>query len=122
MFSSYICISRKRDKKMKYIIIPTPEKIRQLPFYFAVEEYVARQYVDDEYFFIWRVKPTVMLGRNQLIENEVDVEYCKSNNVHIFRRKSGGGCIFSDLGCLQFSYISSAQNVNEAFSDRKSVV
>lgn len=116
MFSSYICISRKRDKKMKYIIIPTPEKIRQLPFYFAVEEYVARQYVDDEYFFIWRVKPTVMLGRNQLIENEVDVEYCKSNNVHIFRRKSGGGCIFSDLGCLQFSYISSAQNVNEAFS------
>ena len=64
---------------MKYIIIPEREQENQLPFYFAVEEYVARTYTDDDYFMVWRVEPTVMLGRNQLIDNEVDVEYCKSN-------------------------------------------
>lgn len=100
---------------MKYILIPHPETIRKLPFYFAVEEYVARQYPDDEYFMIWRVGPTVMLGRNQLIENEVDVDYCHTHGVDIFRRKSGGGCIYSDTGCMQFSYISSAENVNATF-------
>ena len=29
---------------MKYIIIPEQKTIHQLPFYFAVEEYVARKY------------------------------------------------------------------------------
>ncbi len=101
---------------MKYILIPNPETIRKLPFYFAIEEYVARNYTNDDYFMVWRVGPTVMLGRNQLIENEVDVDYCHAHGVDIFRRKSGGGCIYSDPGCLQFSYISSAENVNEAFT------
>jgi lipoic acid synthetase len=101
---------------MKYILVPHPETIRQLPFYFAVEEYVARHYTDDDYFMVWRVKPTVMLGRNQLIDNEVNVDYCHAHGVDIFRRKSGGGCIYSDLGCLQFSYISSAENINDAFT------
>lgn len=102
---------------MKYINFPHPETLRKLPFYFAVEEHVARSYADDDYFMAWRVEPTVMLGRNQLIANEVNTAYCRENGVHIFRRKSGGGCIYSDPGCVQFSYISSAHNVNQAFAD-----
>lgn len=102
---------------MKYIILPHPETIRQLPFYFAVEEFVARRYPDENCFFAWRVNPTVMLGRNQLSDNEVNIEYCKSNNIQIFRRKSGGGCIFADLGCIQFSSITSDRNVENAFAN-----
>lgn len=101
---------------MKYISIPHPEELRPLPFYFAIEEYVARHYTDDDYFMAWRVGPTVMLGRNQLVDNEVDIDYCRQNDVKIFRRKSGGGCIYADEGCIQFSYISRAENVNEAFT------
>lgn len=100
---------------MKYIIIPERKTTPQLPFYFAVEEYVARTYTDDDYFMAWRVEPTVMIGRNQLTENEVNVDYCKRNGIHIYRRKSGGGCIYADKGCMQFSYISYAENVNRAF-------
>ena len=101
---------------MKYILLPEPETIHQLPFYFAVEEYVARHYTDDEYFVGWRVNPTVMLGRNQLIDNEVNTGYCKLHEIDIFRRKSGGGCIYADEGCIQFSYISHTSNANEAFA------
>lgn len=101
---------------MKYILLPKPDTIHQLPFYFAVEEYVARHYTDDDYFIGWRVNPTVMLGRNQLIDNEVNTDYCKEHKIDIFRRKSGGGCIYADKGCIQFSYISRATNANEAFA------
>ena len=64
----------------------------------------------------WRVNPTVMLGRNQLIDNEVNTDYCKEHKIDIFRRKSGGGCIYADKGCIQFSYISRSVNANEAFA------
>ena len=101
---------------MKYILLPKPDTIHQLPFYFAVEEYVARHYTDDDYFMGWRVNPTVMLGRNQLIDNEVNTDYCKEHKIDIFRRKSGGGCIYADKGCIQFSYISRSVNANEAFA------
>ena len=101
---------------MKYILLPKPDTIHQLPFYFAIEEYVARHYTDDDYFTGWRVNPTVMLGRNQLIDNEVNTDYCKEHKIDIFRRKSGGGCIYADKGCIQFSYISRAVNANEAFA------
>lgn len=101
---------------MKYILLPEPDTIHQLPFYFAVEEYVARHYTDDEYFVGWRVNPTVMLGRNQLIDNEVNTGYCKLHEIDIFRRKSGGGCIYADEGCIQFSYISRTSNANDAFA------
>ena len=101
---------------MKYILLPKPDTIHQLPFYFAIEEYVARHYTDDDYFMGWRVNPTVMLGRNQLIDNEVNTDYCKEHKIDIFRRKSGGGCIYADKGCIQFSYISRSVNANEAFA------
>ena len=101
---------------MKYILLPKPDTIHQLPFYFAVEEYVARHYTDDDYFMGWRVNPTVMLGRNQLIDNEVNTDYCKEHKIDIFRRKSGGGCIYADKGCIQFSYISRSVNANKAFA------
>ena len=64
----------------------------------------------------WRVNPTVMLGRNQLIDNEVNTDYCKEHKIDIFRRKSGGGCIYADKGCIQFSYILRSTNANEAFA------
>ena len=101
---------------MKYILLPKPDTIHQLPFYFAVEEYVARHYTEDDYFMCWRVNPTVMLGRNQLIDNEVNTDYCKEHKIDIFRRKSGGGCIYADKGCIQFSYISRSVNANKAFA------
>ena len=42
---------------MKYILLPKPDVIRQLPFYFAVEEYVARHYTDEDFFIGWQVHP-----------------------------------------------------------------
>lgn len=101
---------------MRYLLIPEIAAARKTPaFYFAVEEYVATHFDDDEYFFIWSVQPCLMVGRNQLIENEVNGAYCREHGAGIFRRKSGGGCVFADRGCLQWSYVVKAQNVEETF-------
>lgn len=99
---------------MKYVALPIEEQ-RPLPFYLAMEEYIARNLPADDYFFIWQVPPTVIFGRNQLIESEVDVAYCKAHNIEMFRRKSGGGCVFADQSNLMLSYITPADNVNFTF-------
>ena len=98
---------------MKHVILPDSVR-RSLAFYLAMEEYVARD-VEDEAFVVWRVEPTVIFGRNQVLENEVNLEYCSEHGVDIVRRKSGGGCVYSDLGNIMVSYVSRRGDVSEVF-------
>lgn len=98
---------------MKYVTIPDNVQ-RRLPFYLAMEEYIAAQ-IDEDAFFMWRVAPTVIIGRNQVLENEVNVEYCRKAGVQIVRRKSGGGCVYSDMGNLMISFISDRGDVSAVF-------
>lgn len=100
---------------MVYITLPD-EKQRALPFYLAMEEYIARVLPADDYFFMWQVNPTVIFGRNQLIDVEVDLEYCRANDVQVYRRKSGGGCVYADQSNIMFSYITPNTNVNFTFN------
>jgi lipoyltransferase/lipoate-protein ligase len=79
-----------------------------------MEEYVANE-VEEEAFFVWRVEPTVIFGRNQVLENEVNLDYCREHGVDIVRRKSGGGCVYSDLGNIMISYVSRRGDVSEVF-------
>lgn len=98
---------------MKHIILPDDVR-KSLAFYLAMEEFVASE-VEGEAFFVWRVEPTVIYGRNQVLENEVNIEYCNDHKVDIVRRKSGGGCVYSDLGNIMLSYVSSRGSVAEVF-------
>ena len=98
---------------MKHVILPDDVR-RSLAFYLAMEEFVARE-VEGEAFFVWRVEPTVIFGRNQVLENEVNLEYCREHGVDVVRRKSGGGCVYSDLGNIMVSYVSRRGDVSEVF-------
>lgn len=77
---------------------------------------MARHLAADDYFFMWQVEPTVIFGRNQLIDTEVDVEYCRANSIQTYRRKSGGGCVYADRDNLMLSYVTPASNVNLTFN------
>lgn len=100
---------------MIYVALPT-EKQYRLPFYLAMEEYVARELPAQEYFFMWQVEPTVIFGRNQLVESEVDIAYCRSNGIQMYRRKSGGGCVYADMSNVMLSYVTPSSNVNFTFN------
>lgn len=105
-----------KHKSMIYVTLPTTKCERRLTYYLATEEYVARNLGGEEYFFMWQVNPTVIFGRNQLIENEVNLEYCRQHNINTFRRKSGGGCVYADMNNIMFSYITKDENVSLTFT------
>ena len=100
---------------MKYIALPTNEN-RQLSFYLAMEEYVARHMKESDCFFMWQVAPTVIFGRNQVVENEVNLEYCREHDIRVVRRKSGGGCVYADMDNLMLSMVTDGDNVGFTFN------
>lgn len=88
---------------------------RNLTFYLALEEYLV-DHCQEDVFFIWQVDPTVIFGRNQDMEAEVNVEYCEKNGIRMFRRKSGGGCVYSDRGNVMLSYVTKKKDVDTTFN------
>ena len=100
---------------MVYVALPDNEQ-RARPFDLAMEEYIARALPPADYFFMWQVQPTVIFGRNQLIDAEVDTAYCRANGIEMYRRKSGGGCVYADKSNIMFSYITPDANVNFTFN------
>ena len=100
---------------MLYIALPD-NKVRRLSFYLAMEEYVARHVEADDCFFMWQVEPSVIFGRNQLIENEVNLDFCRKHHIQTYRRKSGGGCVYADMNNVMFSYITSEEQVGFTFN------
>jgi lipoic acid synthetase/lipoate-protein ligase A len=100
---------------MKYISLPDTQQ-RHLGFYLAMEEYVARHVDEPDAFFLWQVEPTVIFGRNQVVENEVNLDYCREHGIRVYRRKSGGGCVYADRDNLMLSFITSGDNVGFAFN------
>lgn len=100
---------------MIYIAIPAGQQ-RRLSFYLAMEEYVARHLPPADCFFMWQVEPSVIFGRNQLIENEVNLDFCRNHNIQTYRRKSGGGCVYADMKNVMFSYITADNQVGFTFN------
>ena len=62
---------------MKLVTLPDATT-RPLPFYLAEEEWLARRYAEGDFFFMWQVEPTVIIGRNQLAAKEIDIDFCRS--------------------------------------------
>jgi lipoic acid synthetase/lipoate-protein ligase A len=81
-----------------------------------MEEFVARHTDEPDAFFMWQVEPSVIFGRNQVLENEVNVAYCREHGISLYRRKSGGGCVYADMDNLMLSFVTSEENVNFAFN------
>ena len=100
---------------MKYVALPFTGT-RRLSFFLAMEEYVARHLDESDCFFMWQVEPTVIFGRNQVVENEVNLDYCREHGIHVVRRKSGGGCVYADMDNVMLSFVTSEENVGIAFN------
>lgn len=98
---------------MTNIVLPDT-RCRSLAFYLAMEEYVAKT-IEGEAFFVWQSGPTVIFGRNQVLEDEVNLDYCHQHGIEVIRRKSGGGCVYSDKGNIMISFISRRGDVSEVF-------
>ena len=86
----------------------------------ALEEYLALEAervktVQTPVLFTWIVEPTVIYGKHQVREQEVNERYCKEHSIRVVQRQSGGGCVYADRGNLMISYISPSTHSQEVF-------
>lgn len=111
---TYLCQKR---VAMIYVELPPrfPAAEQRLPFFLAMEEWLARERRGD-YFFMWQVAPTVICGRNQDIAAEVNLDCCRAEGVQVYRRKSGGGSVFADRNNIMFSHITTSDAVVTTFA------
>ena len=70
----------------------------------AAEEHLLRAYNDD-FFMLWRNEPSIIIGRHQNANAEINIPYVKEKGIKVVRRISGGGAVFHDLGNINFTFI-----------------
>lgn len=100
-----------KDGEVMLYINTQENQLHNCGFYFGLEEYLIKDYdYFGDIFLLWSVKPTVMIGRHQITLSEIDQSYVNKHNISIVRRNSGGGAVYTDKGCLQFSFITNKKN------------
>ncbi len=78
----------------------------------AAEEYLFSKR-QEEFLLFYVNRPSVIIGCNQAIANEVNLLFCKENNIRVVRRMSGGGAVYHDLGNLNYCFITN-QNADKS--------
>ena len=78
-------------------------------FNLALEEYLLTRgsgpVASGDVLLLWRNDKTVVVGRYQNTEQEINEQFCRANEISIVRRNTGGGAVYHDLGNLNFSMI-----------------
>ena len=84
--------------------------------YLAMEAEMVKT-VREPLLFTWIVPPTVIYGRHQIREHEVNEAYCREHGIAVVQRQSGGGCVYADSGNLMVSYINPSPHRQEVFEE-----
>jgi lipoate---protein ligase len=75
-------------------------------FNMAFDEYCLQQYGSDEdFFYLWRNRPAVIIGLNQNAYAEVNLDYLNSHGITLARRVTGGGAVYHDLQNLNYTFV-----------------
>ena len=70
-----------------------------------LEEHLLTERPSGDVLLFYINRPSVIVGRNQRIEAEVDTDYCLRHGIEIVRRLSGGGTVYHDYGNINYAFI-----------------
>lgn len=73
-------------------------------FNLAAEEFFLKNFQED-IFMLWQNEPSVIIGKHQNVQAEVNTTFIREKNIKIARRFSGGGAVYNDLGNLNLTFI-----------------
>ena len=75
-------------------------------FNMSFDEYcLQRLPSDDDVFYLWQNRPSVIIGHNQDAAREVNLPYLRQNGIVLARRVTGGGAVYHDLQNLNYSIV-----------------
>ncbi|WP_027333970.1 lipoate--protein ligase [Mycoplasma elephantis] len=82
----------------------------------SLEELILKdeKYIDQDIMLLYQHDNSIIIGRNQNLYEEINVDYTTKNNIKIARRISGGGAVYHDLNNLNFSFITNKTSMGYA--------
>lgn len=81
-------------------------------FNLAAEEYFLKN-VKENFFILWRSRPSVVVGKHQNALAEINHEFIQKYQIPVARRLSGGGTVFHDPGNVNFTFIRNVEKIQE---------
>jgi len=64
-----------------------------------------------------RYRPSVLLGRHQIVAREIRIDRCRATGVEIARRMTGGGAVYMDPGILAWDVVLDRRSVGWTFAE-----
>jgi lipoate-protein ligase A len=89
------------------LIIRRPQKDPY--FNLAAEEYLMKT-ASSDCFMLWQNDPSVMIGKHQNANAEINASQVSNLKIPVVRRISGGGAVYHDSGNINFTFISLGEN------------
>ncbi|WP_321332492.1 lipoate--protein ligase family protein [uncultured Bacteroides sp.] len=77
-------------------------------FNLAAEEFMLKHFTEDV-FMVWQSEPSVIIGRHQDVQAEVNLALAEKHEIKIARRSSGGGAVYDDLGNVNLTFIENSK-------------
>lgn len=90
------------------IIIDSPS--HDAYFNIASEEYLLSRFPKEEILLFYINAPSIIIGKFQNTLAEINLDYVKKHGIKVVRRLSGGGAVYHDLGNLNFSFHTKAED------------
>ena len=99
---------------MRYLKNPSTN-----PYYnMAFDEYCLESLpIDEPVFFLWQNKPAVIVGYNQEVNTEVNLDYLKEKGIDLVRRVTGGGAVYHDLENLNYTIVGRSEDLERDYPE-----
>lgn len=99
---------------MRYLKNPSTN-----PYYnMAFDEYCLESLpIDEPIFFLWQNKPAVIVGYNQEVNTEVNLDYLKEKGIDLVRRVTGGGAVYHDLENLNYTIVGRSEDLERDYPE-----
>lgn len=94
------------------------------PYYnMAFDEYCLESLpIDEPVFYLWQNRPAVIVGFNQEVNTEVNLEYLKQKGIALVRRVTGGGAVYHDLGNLNYTIVGRSEDLERDYPEYASIM
>ena len=105
------------SKKIRLLYMEGVSPLRSQTVYHAVA-YAMKEDTPNTIIMVSPNAPYVCIGYHQDMHKEVDLEYCATNGLSVYRREVGGGAVYLDNGQLFTQWIFHKEDLPSSLEER----